>query len=258
MVETGRRFGRFALSMPATLIAGKRETAVVTEDVSRNGMRLLTDAPPPDRRFVQIRLALSAAGETTINGITAYGVRAGGARRPGVGVQLYGNPPNIVADWERFVQGIASGEPAESVLVAKATTLPLVEPVRRRFERVRALFEVRYPSVEVLLPLTARDVSMGGLFLAADTLREVGEELGLEVVHPVSGEHFPVRCVIRRVVRDRDVGIGMGVEFLDMDDARRAELWAFVTSGLALLEAEDFEALPEPDGVVFELDLDID
>jgi hypothetical protein len=256
-VENGRKFERFPLRIPATLIVGRKEIEAVTENVSKTGLRLRTDAAPADRRLVQVRIALPPDGDqATFSAITTHASPAGGTRAPGVGVHLYGNGPELIARWERFLKHAATRwkDPAEAVLVAKATTMPLIDPVRRRFERVRAVLEVRYPSVDQLLPLTSRDVSMGGLFLAADALREVGDELGLEVVHPLTAERFPVRCVVRRVVREQALGNGMGVEFLDMDASRRAELWAFVTSGLSVLEAEDLEILAAPDEVVFELD----
>lgn len=232
-IEKGRRHGRVALQVHAVLIVGRREFAVVTEDVSRGGVRLRTDSPPPERRLVQFRLLFPGdIAPTTLAGVTVRAVPPGGDRTPGVGVQLYGNAPELTAKWEHFVATVSPSSAAgEAPLLATAVTVS-PEPIRRRFERVRAVLEVHTRSAEDLLPFASRDASRGGMFLVADQLREVGEELGIEIVHPTSGERFEVRCVVRRVVREHAMGMGMGVEFLDLDSARRDELWEFISGGL--------------------------
>ncbi|MDP2307457.1 MAG: PilZ domain-containing protein [Pseudomonadota bacterium] len=252
--ETGRRFGRWPIRIPAVLIVGRKQLDVLTEDVSRSGLRVQTDAPPGERQLVQLRLALPPEGLlATLCGITAHAVKPGATRAPGVGVQLYGNGPDVLARWEQFLRYVelkhvdaqaAGASGGESP--GHASAPPAADPIRRRFERVHAVLEVRFRSVDELLPLLTRDASKGGLFVTTEHPREVGEELGLEVVHPATQATFPLRGVVRRVVRDRALGMGMGLEFLDVDDASREAFWDFVTTGLPSLAAEDMEALDEP------------
>ncbi|GDX83604.1 hypothetical protein LBMAG42_54150 [Deltaproteobacteria bacterium] len=259
-IEKGRRHGRVALQLHAVLIVGRREFAAVTEDVSRGGMRVRTDSPPPERRLVQLRLLFPGdLTPTTLSGVTVRVVPPGEGRTPGVGIQLYGNSGELTAKWERFVATVppSSGE-GEEPLLASATTVP-AEPIRRRFERVRAVLEVHTRSADDLLPFASRDASKGGMFLVADQLREVGEELGIEIVHPVTGERFEVRCVVRRVVREHGMGMGMGVEFLDLDAPRRDELWEFISGGIEEIDDSAIVMIDEEFAeleVEFELDDD--
>jgi hypothetical protein len=242
--------------MAAVLVVGRREIPVVTSDVSRGGLQLLTDQPPPEKRLVQVRIVL--APDTTPTVLAAVTVRTnppGEGRRPGVAVQLYGNPAQVVAKWERFVATVPAQEgDRHSPVHAQATPLP-IEPTRRRFERVAAVFEVRTASVDDLLPFASRDVSKGGMFLTADSPRAVGDVIGVELVHPERDERFEVRCVVRRVVSEAALGVGMGVEFLDLDEDRRDALWEFINGAIPDL---DDDALVMLDEEFAQLELEIE
>ncbi len=258
-IEKGRRHGRVLVRLRVTLVVGRREITGVTEDISRGGLRLLTDSPPPERCLVQFRVILP--GDTTptsFSGVTLRVVRPGGEVMPGVSVQLHGNSPELTARWERFVHTVpaAGADTGKGPIVASATAVPTV-PTRRGFERVQAVFEVHTSAAAELLPFASRDVSKGGMFLVADTLREVGEILGLVIVHPSHGGQFELRCVVRRVVREQALGIGMGVEFLDLDETRRDDLWEFLSGGFPVLGDDAIVMLDEEfDALDVELDLD--
>lgn len=254
---TGRRHGRVPLVMPVTMIVGKREIPAVTEDVSRGGMRLRTDQPPPEKRFVQVRFEPSpGAPPVLLSGVTVRVINPGAGRTPGVGVQIYGNAAQAVSAWERFVATVPAtlGAAAGAPVHARADSVP-VEPTRRRFERVAAAFEVRVPSVDDLMPFASRDVSKGGLFLVTDAPRAVGDRLGIILVHPERDERFEVSCVVRRVVTEAELGIGMGVEFTDLDEVRRDDLWEFLSGGIPDLEEDAMTMLDEE---FAELEMDID
>lgn len=254
---TGRRHGRVPLAMPVTIIVGKREVAALTEDVSRGGMRLRTDQPPPEKRFVQIRFhPAPGAAAVLLSGVTVRSVAPGEGRVPGVGVQLYGNAAQVVSEWERFVATVPAtlGPNAGAPVHARAASVP-VEPTRRRFARVAVAFEVRVPSVDDLLPFASRDVSKGGMFLVTDAPRTVGDQLGVIIVHPDRDEGFEVNCVVRRVVTEAGLGIGLGVEFTDLYAARRDDLWEFLSGGIPEL---DDEALTMLDEEFAELEMEID
>lgn len=257
-IEQGRRHSRVRVRLQATLVVGRRELAVVTEDISRGGLRVLTDSPPPERCLVQFRTILPGdTAPTSFSGVTLRAVRPGGETPPGVSVQFHGNAPELMARWERFVRTVPGGEEgARGPVVATARAVPTV-PARRGFERVQAVFEVHTPAAADLLPFASRDVSKGGMFLVADVLRAVGETLGLAIVHPTGGGQFELRCVVRRVVRERALGIGMGVEFLDLDAARRDELWEFLSGGFPVLDDAAIVMLDEEfDALCVEVDVD--
>jgi hypothetical protein len=136
------------------------------------------------------------------------------------------------------------GPNAGAPVLARAESVPL-EPVRRRFERVSAVFEVRTASLSDLLPLASRDVSKGGMFLVSDSHRVVGDVLGVQIVHPERDERFDVQCIVRRVVTEAALGIGMGVEFTNLDEARRDALWEFISGAIPDLDEEAFSMLDD-------------
>ena len=107
------------------------------------------------------------------------------------------------------------------------------EQARRRHQRYAAVLEVRVPSVGELETFFTRDVSRGGTFLYTDLDVREGQELFLEIVHPESQELFGVKSrVIRRVVERGTCGVG--VEFVELDEAKRSEFWDFIHSALPL------------------------
>ena len=76
----------------------------------------------------------------------------------------------------------------------------------------------------------ARDLSVGGAFLRADLLFEVGEVLDLSFQLPGSGV-VRARGKVVRVVRDAGPEIpGMGIAFTELTDGDRDAVRAFLSS----------------------------
>ena len=94
-------------------------------------------------------------------------------------------------------------------------------------------------SVDELLTMHSRNVSKGGMFVATDRPRRVGERLVLEVVHPETFDVFHLPSIVRREVHER--GHGMAVEFLDCDESARTAFWDFISAGLQKQPDDDFE-----------------
>ncbi len=115
------------------------------------------------------------------------------------------------------------------------------DPVRRRFVRYDAELELEVRSMEELHRLVSRDVSAGGMFIATDAPIAVGEALRIVVRHPVRPETFDLDAVVRHRAGSPQ---GIGVEFVDLDDARRGALMEFLRPGLPteeilLIDADD-------------------
>lgn len=237
--EAGRRFQRYPITTPVKLHFGRKVIDVVTEDVSRSGMRLCTDAPPPEKVVVRVSVPLPPDGvPITLVGITAHVSPPGGNKVPGLGVLFYGNAKETLEKWGRYIDRLrlSQGTPPGSIPMAA----PYQEPIRRRFERVEAVMQVRCRSLQDLEVVASRDVSRGGMFLITENPCAIGQDLGLEVVHPDTGALFPLAAVVRRVVKEGGV-IGMGVEFLHLSESHRSEFWEFVRSGIPSIENEELE-----------------
>lgn len=193
---------------------------------------------------------------------------------PGVGVQFYAVDKDCASRWGRFVDGVrkrgapvriatdaelespryhdgAPGEPnAQSVAaliggehkgpsVASAARPRLgstagpspAEPVRRRFPRYDAELELEVRSMEELQHLVTRDVSAGGMFIATEAPIAPGVVIRIVVRHPQRTETFDLDAVVRH---NRAAPMGIGVEFVGLDAARRAELMEFIRPSLPL------------------------
>lgn len=121
-----------------------------------------------------------------------------------------------------------------------------VEPIRRRHVRHRTELKVNLETLDALHHLYTHDVSVGGTFIATTIDLAPGVELRLHLVHPKSGITFSLNGLVRN--RSERAGrVGLGVEFVDLDDARREEFAQFIHAEIAPEEfAATYVALDDP------------
>jgi Tfp pilus assembly protein PilZ len=110
----------------------------------------------------------------------------------------------------------------------------------RRFHRFPIVLEVWPRNLDDLMRMYSRDVSVGGMFLPTAREIPVGSELRLEIRHPHSNSVFPMTGVVRR---HSEQPLGIGVEFVELDDRRRRQFFEFIHAPLPAAEADDFELL---------------
>jgi Tfp pilus assembly protein PilZ len=102
-------------------------------------------------------------------------------------------------------------------------------PSRRKFPRYDAEMELDVRDLGELHRMLTRDVSHGGMFIVTDAPLEPGARLLIQVMHPVSDERFDISAVVRR----REVNPqGIGVEFVDLTEARREAFMSFIRESL--------------------------
>ena len=91
---------------------------------------------------------------------------------------------------------------------------------QRKHERFGVEFPVMYASESLAFETLARDLSMGGLFLATDILDEVGATCALTLL-PEGESALRLVAVVRRIQLEEKDGLptGMGLEFDGLDDA---------------------------------------
>lgn len=242
--KPGRKYERYRVRMPVAATWAREVRDLQTEDISLEGLFVRTDAALAERRLLKLRTKLLHDGsELTMHAMVAHSLPLDGAvsRVPGIGLQFYGNGRDTLERWGRHIQHVRDTLPgaADRTVFAFNVDRAPPEPIRRRYERVAAVLEVRVVTVDELLTIHSRDVSKGGMFVMADRACKVGEQLVLEVVHPETAAVFPLPSVVRREVRER--GAGLAVEFLDLDDAARAAFWEFVSAGLQKPPDDDFD-----------------
>jgi hypothetical protein len=108
-----RREGRTAYHLPVTLLRGRDEIPVRSEDVSFHGLFLETEEPLPLRHLVRLRLLLPPYDrELLAHGMVVHVVPPGNpeGRVPGVGVELYALDRAARTVWGHFVARAQEGE----------------------------------------------------------------------------------------------------------------------------------------------------
>src|SRR5437879_9263497 len=107
-----RREPRYKVHIYCTLVRGKEESRLITEDVSTRGLFLRTTNPPKLRQLVKIVLQLpQQREEVTFHGMATHVEPAESAngKVPGVGIQLYVADERQRSRWERFVRDVRDG-----------------------------------------------------------------------------------------------------------------------------------------------------
>src|SRR5258707_10304195 len=99
----------------------------------------------------------------------------------------------------------------------------------RRARRVEAAFRVRYQSIYQLVEALTHDVSRGGLFMRTQRFLPINAIVRVLLELPDDAGELPVICRVAFVRGHEEATAsgkpaGMGVEFLDLDDQRLAEL----------------------------------
>ena len=251
-----RREARYRIRIPATLVRGPASNRVMSEDVSLRGLFLRTDLPLTLRQLVRIKIMVPPEAQIVeTHGMIVHAVAPGNpvGRIPGIGVQFFAMDGPARVRWERFIRYVRETyanaeheamelEPAGG---ARSDPAPLPEPIRREHPRIPARLQVRVRTADDLFQLYTRDVSRGGLFLTTELDLAMGQQLGIDFVHPDTGEAFPLKGVVRHRVRRPGVA-GVGVQFLEMDDAIRDRLFDFISSDIEIDE-EPSDELVSPD-----------
>lgn len=108
-----RREGRTAYRLPVTLLRGREEIPIRSEDVSYHGLFLETDEPPPLRHLIRLRLLLPPYDrELVAHGMVVHVVPPGNAegKPSGVGVELYALDRTARTVWGNFVARAQAGD----------------------------------------------------------------------------------------------------------------------------------------------------
>jgi uncharacterized protein (TIGR02266 family) len=109
------------------------------------------------------------------------------------------------------------------------------DPEARRGGRVEAAFRVRYHSIDQLVVALTHDLSRGGLFMRTGRFLPINAIVRVHLELPEDGGEIAIVCRVVFVRGDAEAQAsgkpaGMGVEFLDFDQARMAQLNAFVAT----------------------------
>jgi uncharacterized protein (TIGR02266 family) len=241
-----RKDRRHPYRVRLVLTRGGQELVAQTEDVSFAGIFIRMDTPIPARQLVRLRLTLPPDGDLlSVMGMVARHFPARDDLPPGVGIQFYSLGAAERRRWDQFIRLVIAGRPVEPppppaslpappVLPAEPVEPVAPDPIRRHFPRYAAALQVRLHSVDDLRTLYTRNVSKGGLFF--DTTQDLAEgtSLKVSVIHPRTHEQFPLEAVVRW--RNTSAEPGLGLEFVQLTEARRDEFFEFISSEIPVEE----------------------
>jgi len=232
---------------------GGRLRELVAENVSFRGLFLTSAVALPIRQLIRIETSLPPDDTPfATHAMVVHVVPPAEAGAPhGAGVQFYGMGDERRL-WERYIQHLQrSAEVMPDLRITGEVPVipePAVAAARiaegsgpqdsRRFHRYPVVLEVRPRDIDELLRMYSRDVSIGGMFLSTPREIEVGSELRLDVRHPQGDGVFQLSAVVRRRSTQP---LGLGVEFIGLDDRRRAEFFDFIHAPIPVGELDDLE-----------------
>lgn len=226
-----RKDRRYSFHVKVVLVSGRNELVAQTEDVSFKGIFVRTDTLLPERHLLRLKFTLPPDGDAlALTGMVARSVPAKDGKPPGAGIQFYGASAADLERWNAFIRHVAAGTPAAAPVFPPGTP----DAVHRRFPRYTAALRVNLRDVGELEQLYTQNVSKGGMFVGTPLDLALGTVLKLSVVHPATGEPFPLDAVVRW--RAPPPNPGLGLEFTQLDDARREAFFDFVRSEIPVEE----------------------
>lgn len=155
-------------------------------------------------------------------------------RGAAVGISLFAVGAEAKDLWDTFVGRVRADL---GVVRPEQERLPVgahFEPLLYRNSHQVAVLRVYFASVAELFDLADRDASDEVTFIRTDEPVKVGDEVGLQLVHPNSDDIFEVSCFVTRIVDQHGLR-GIEVESLDLDEDRRARLREFIEDGVEQL-----------------------
>lgn len=230
-----RKDRRYPFHVKVVLVSGRSEVVAQTEDVSFKGVFVRTDTPLPERHLLRLKFTLPPEGDDlALTGMVARSIPAKDGKAPGAGIQFYGAAPVDLERWNQFIRHVAAGAPAPAPAAAPVFPPGTPDAVHRRFPRYAAALKVNLKDLGELEELYTQNVSKGGLFVGTALDLPPGTALKLSVMHPTTGEPFPLEAVVRW--RAAPPHAGLGLELLHMDERRREAFFDFVRSEIPFEE----------------------
>jgi hypothetical protein len=218
---------RFKIRVAVTFLAGAQRCALLTDYVGFRGVFVRTDSPPPLMNLLRIELALpDDLGTITMHGmVTQIVLPQDKAGVPGVEIAFFaktGDPSRI---WDQFINHVRERYP-ESIERPVVLSKDAIDQTRRAHPREAPASTVRIEAMHGAESPVVTDISKGGMFVETSEPYSVGSDLRVTLTDSRSDAKFPLDCVVRR--RTFGTGGGIGLEFCNMTDARRAGLQQFL------------------------------
>ncbi len=117
-----RRFKRYRIELPVRLKSKAGHKLLLTANISRSGVFIRSDSPPPQRQLVQLTVDLGAQGLLNLVGMVVHVFPLGDPHpdAPGMGVEFFAMSKDDKTLWDRFCLEQGRQQPGDP---------PLLQPV---------------------------------------------------------------------------------------------------------------------------------
>jgi uncharacterized protein (TIGR02266 family) len=216
---------RAPIVFPIRFATHNAAVQTTTRELGVEGVFVRCLEPPAAGTPISMRLYLPGSRE---------GVPAGGVIRE---LAAPGDEPGFWADFRELSEStraliaetIARRERASTAKPIGAVSVKPAEDPRRTFPRYNARFGVRFATVQDFVLEYAANISAGGVFVHTLDPPPLKTVVRVEMELPGGGDPVPARgLVVHRVTPEdaaqRGTLPGIGVQFLDADDAFRARI----------------------------------
>lgn len=238
------RSRRVDARLPVTLIYQGRELPCLSENISISGLYLHSPEALPDQAEVQIRVELPDGTPLRFKGRV---VRLGKTLEGGVhglGVHLHDLDQKTYKDWTRFLgllgktleqfPGGVRPQKADPEATKATAARPRLRP--RRLVHI----EIQLTSVEEMMDVLERDISIGGVFVKLERFPKPGAPVLLTFIHPTGEGRFSFSGRIDHAISEPAHERGVGIYFDECTYEQRDAFLQFIEEGLPELEPLGF------------------
>lgn len=207
-----RRSKRYPAELPLEVFRGGQRTRGRTKDVSRHGLFILLDPPPPERLLLRFTLDMPD-GPLEATGFVTRQVDETGV--VGAGVQFFALASTAKARWDAYLSAVATG------------TRPRTQGAPPSDDD-GATFLIKLKGTKQLTEFFERKLRTGQVFMTTPLTRPVGSNVSLILIHPESEREFLVRGKVTKVDAEQR---GMNIEISPLTPKLEQRFHEFVQTG---------------------------
>jgi uncharacterized protein (TIGR02266 family) len=227
---------RAPIVIPIRFATGEVAVQTTTRELSEKGVRVRCLTPPAVGTALEIKLYLPGSRDS-VQLAAVVREQSGADQDPGFWADFV-QPGE--AQRARIAEVMARRKrAADAKPIGAVAVLPHEDP-RRTFPRYKAQFAVRFATVQDFVLEYAANISAGGVFVHTEQPPPLKTVVQVEMELPGNRDPVPARgLVVHRVTKQdaeqKGTLPGVGVQFMDADDAFRQRIDAAIAH---ILEAD--------------------
>src|SRR5438874_3846773 len=221
---------RDPIVFPVRFATHNAAVQTTTRELSPEGVFVRCLEPPPSGTPIEMKLYLPGRRESVKANAVIREVGPAGQEPPGFWAELRDLGE---AERQEIAEVVARRERAAEAKPIGAVAVKPAEDPRRAFPRYNAHFAVRFATVQDFVLEYAANISAGGVFVHTVDPPPLKTVVRVVMELPGGGPAVPARgLVVHRVSKEdaeqRGTLSGVGVQFLDADDAFRDRIDAAI------------------------------